>query len=385
VFESFYRILFHSSRFRTYILKRPGPEELIRHPKRILLTRLQNVGDMIVFLPTIRAFREAYPDADIRLLVKHPGGIEIIQGCPYLNGLIRVRGKGLKNKWALIREIRSFRPDVFVISTQDYGRVIWGILGGARVLIGYREVRLYGEEKREKLPGILYRSPVFAEASTELERNLELARGCGIPDPDPALELNWFGPEDEEAVDRLLRGLENDQLRVVLAPGTRRSAKAWMPERFAEVADALVGKYRARIFFAGGADEKDAIQRIQLIMRNESVSLAGQTTLRQLGMLFRRMDLLIAVDSGPVHLAAAVGTPYIALFGPGEFYKWRHTADAVRQISIYTEAPCSPCTLFKCADHRCMREITVSEVLGHVDALLASGPRSKGIPHSTLK
>ena len=209
------RGLFHASRFRTYLLKRPGPEELLRRPKRILLTRLQNVGDMIVFLPTIRAFRRAYPEAEIRLIVKHPGGIAIVEDCPDLDGLIRVDGKGFLNKIRLIREIRKFRPDLFVISTQDYGRVPWGVMGGAKVLVGYKKVLLGKAWKREKLPSLLYRSTPFVPEETEVIRNLKLAKSGGISHANPVPNYYWFTQADKAALDLVL---ENGQARQVPGP-----------------------------------------------------------------------------------------------------------------------------------------------------------------------
>jgi len=372
------RGLFHASRFRTYLLKRPGPEELLRQPKRILLTRLQNVGDMIVFLPTIRAFRKAYPDAEIRLLVKHPGGIAIAEECPDLDGLIRVRGKGLPNKIRLIREIRRFRPDLFVISTQDYGRVPWGVMGGARVLVGYRKVLLGKAWKREKLPALLYRSPPFDPEASELYRNLQLTEICGISHPDPAPHYDWFLDADSSTVDRLLEKGQTDQSRIALSPGAKRPTRQWTEDRFAQTADQLIDRYQSQVYWIGGAEEEEMVERIRSQMRGESISLVGRTTLKQVGPLLQKMDLLITVDSGPTHIAAAVGTPFVALFGPGEYKKWRHDSDPSRQRNLYTGAECAPCYRMECADQRCMKEITVSAVLQEVDAVLKSS-REKNV------
>jgi len=364
------RGLFRASRFRTYFLKRPGPEDLLRRPKRILLTRLQNVGDMIVFLPTIRAFRKAHPDAKIRLLVKHPGGAAIVEECPDLDGLIRVRGKGLKNKIRLIREIRNFRPDLFVISTQDYGRVPWGVMGGAKVLVGYEKVLLGSAWKREKLPSLLYRSPSFDPEETELRRNLKLAEACGISGPDPVPRYDWFRADDLRKADRLLKELAGPGPLVVLSPGTKRPSRRWMEDRFAQTADQLIDQYRAQIYWIGGAEEKAMIERIRKQMKGESISLAGRTSLKEVGPLLQKMDLLITVDSGPMHLAAAVGLPYVALFGPGEFAKWRHASDPSRQRNLYIGAECAPCYRMECDDRQCMKGITVLAVLQEVDAIL---------------
>jgi len=366
------RGLFYASRFRTYLLKRPGPEELLRRPKRILLTRLQNVGDMIVFLPTIRAFRRAYPEAEIRLLVKHPGGIVIVEDCPDLDGLIRVDGKGFSNKIRLIREIRKFRPDLFVISTQDYGRVPWGVMGGAKVLVGYKKVLLGKAWKREKLPSILYRSPPFVPEETEVLRNLKLAKICGISHADPVPHYNWFTQADQAAVDRLLEKGQTDQVRVALSPGSKRPTRWWMEDRFAQTADQLIDRYHGQIYWIGGPEEVSMIERIQQLMKGESFSLAGRTSLKQVGPLLKKMDLLVTVDSGPMHIAAAVGIPFVALFGPGEYKKWRHDSDPSRQRNLYTGAECAPCYRMECADQRCMEGITVSAVLQEVDAILKS-------------
>jgi ADP-heptose:LPS heptosyltransferase len=362
------------TRFRVYVLKSPSLQDILNNPKSIVLTRLEDVGDMLMFVPTLRAFKQGYPRARLYLVTRSETGTETIDGCPYVDEIIRLENT-LNGKLRLIKKLRRVKPDIFVISTQCWGRVKWGFWGGARVIIGHQRSPLYNRERKVKLAGFIMRSPHYDEQANEAENNLKLAQAAGIVDANPALEYSWIGSDSRKYINMLFEemGLGVDDFVVGIAPGTKRGAKAWYADSFAEVADELVERHAAKVLLIGTEAEKDIARQIKQKMRFEAMSVVGKTSLKQLPALIERINLLIGVDSGPIHFAAALGTPYVALFGPGEFAKWKHDWNPSMQKNICKHAPCAPCNKEFCEEHICMKQIKVEDVLAQVGEMDKDG------------
>ena len=135
--------------------------------------------------------------------------------------------------------------------------------------------------------------------------------------------------------------------------------KMWEDDKFAQLCDRIVEELSLKVVFTGGRD-RETVEHIRSLMHLPSVDLAGKTTLRDLAYLYELSSLVVTTDSGPMHVAAAVGTPTVALFGSTDPartgpYGEGHTV-------IRKDLPCSPCFLKRCETRRCMREISVEEV-----------------------
>jgi heptosyltransferase-2 len=148
------------------------------------------------------------------------------------------------------------------------------------------------------------------------------------------------------------------------------SAKRWVPERYAEVGDRLVKDAGASVAILGGADERPVAEAIASAMQAPAQILAGRTTLPELVGVLSRLSLLVTNDSGPMHLAAALGVPLVAVFGPTD---WRETAPyGARHRLVREDVACAPCKLRECPiDHRCMRLVTAGRVIAASRELLA--------------
>jgi lipopolysaccharide heptosyltransferase II len=156
-----------------------------------------------------------------------------------------------------------------------------------------------------------------------------------------------------------------------LNPGaTFGSAKRWVPERYAETGDRLSRRSGARVAILGGPDERAMAEDIAAGMREPVKVLAGCTTLSELMGVLSRLRLLVTNDSGPMHLAAALGVPVVAVFGPTD---WRETAPRGQRHRVVREpVHCSPCLLRECPiDHRCMKRVGTERVLAEAGALLS--------------
>ena len=161
-----------------------------------------------------------------------------------------------------------------------------------------------------------------------------------------------------------------DRINIGINPGsTYGPAKRWLPERFAGVGKRLVNEHKARILLFGQGEEKHLSDFIAGRIGENCLNLAGKTTLARLAALLERCDLLLTNDTGPMHIAAALGVPVVAVFGPTDP---RTTAPAgEKHIIVRKPVACSPCLKRKCpTDHQCMKAISVEDVFNAVLKLL---------------
>ena len=203
-----------------------------------------------------------------------------------------------------------------------------------------------------------------------LERYLCIARYLG------AENTRWEGyvpiyESDKAYVASLLQSFDNGRSLVAINPMAKWKTKLWEPTRFASLADLLHEKRGAGIIFTGSAADKAAIEAIQSVMSTEAVNLAGRTTLKQLAYLYQKCAVVISTDTGPMHIAAAMGSPLVvALFGPTSPLKTGPYGG--RKKVIRAGVACSPCFKKKCNDMWCMRQITVDMVYEAVKETLTS-------------
>lgn len=151
----------------------------------------------------------------------------------------------------------------------------------------------------------------------------------------------------------------------------RWETKLWRPERFAQLVDRLVAERQAEVVFTGGDADRDAINDILRMINAKAINLAGRTTLKELAALYSRADLLISTDTGPMHLAVAMETPVVALFGPTA--PWRTGPYGKHHQVLFSKDPCAPCFKRTCETNLCMTQITVEQVWKAVATVLKIG------------
>ena len=195
-----------------------------------------------------------------------------------------------------------------------------------------------------------------------------------------AEEISIAVPEEErqKALDRLAAaGVRKNGMRIAFAAGAAYgSAKCWEPERYAALADRLIGAYDADVVLFGAPQESGMAARILSAMRHRAFNLVGASKIGELPGLLSSCRLFIGNDSGAMHVAGAVGVPVIAIFGPTDP---QGTRPLTPQLTLIRETvDCSPCFLRKCPiDHRCMTRISVDRVYEAARILLESGERVK--------
>jgi heptosyltransferase-1 len=330
------------------------PIDLPQPPSRILIVKPSAIGDVVHTLPVLNLLRKRYPAARIDWLVT-PACSGILQGHPQLNDLILFQRKGwFASVGGLYRRLRDAKYDL-VLDLQGLlrsGLFCWAT--GAPVRVGF-------ENARELAP-LFYnrRVPVPHKEVHAMERYLDLAEAVGC-ERGP-VEYVW--PTDE--ADRFaVRTMVGERRYAVLLPGTNWATKRWPAEKFAALIEPLKRRFGLDSVIAGRGPDTAAAAAIA----TGAIDLTDRTTLRQLVALLEGAAVVIANDSGPMHIAAALGRPLVTLFGPTNPVR---TGPYQRPETVLRlEIVCSPCYSRRCSHQSCLQWLSAESVLAEVGTQLA--------------
>ncbi len=338
---------------------------------RILCIRLSGLGDVVHALNALTLLRRERPDAYITWAVEERFA-GLIRGHPHVDEVLtvpRLRWAAmLRSPWRwrrLAREVcavwRRLRAAQFDASLdfQSSLKSAWLVLAaGAPVRAGF--IGPVSRELNHLFQSELVRAP--AEGVHRIERDLALLAPLGVRTryAEPAF------PEPGEDAHALAAALDErlgDGPTVLIHPGTSRFAafKRWMPARYAQVADRLVEQRGADIVVSYGPGEEDLARQVVLLMRRPGLLAPPTRTLEELMALLRRADLFIGSDTGPMHLASALGVPVVALFGPKDPVQTGPYCS--RSLVVTGAVACRPCNRRRCHDVRCMTTISTGQVL----------------------
>ena len=332
----------------------------------ILIVKLSAIGDVIHTLPSLAALRKRYPDAHIRWVIEE-GSADIIQGHPCLDSVVvSRRKKWLRNLRALrdvrktIDEIRSF---LVTLRDREYDLVVdfHGLLKSSLIVLLSRGKRKLGYDSMQELSGLFLNEKVGEDMNKHaVERYLDLPRHLGADTRAPEFYIH-IEEENRKRVEQLLEenGIHPEDRFVSVNPVALWDTKMWEDGKFALLCDRIVGGLNLKVVFTGGRD-RETVEHIRSLMHGPSADIAGRTTLRDLAYLYERSALVVTTDTGPMHVAAAVGTPTVALFGPTD--PARTGPYGVGHTVVRKDLPCSPCFLKRCEARQCMRQISVEDV-----------------------
>lgn len=319
--------------------------------RRILVVRVDLLGDVVLSLPAVRALRRAYPDARIDFLALRSTA-PILRDEPEVNSVIefdphvwRRPGNLLKRKtWGealrMLRRLRGARYDLAVCISGDIGSILTR-LSGAKRRVGYAE-EAYPGLLTEAVPGGRYR-----ERKHEVEYVLALARAAGgvVMPGDELLHLR-VNPEAEVEVARRLRRARQElgasgPLVAIHAGARNGQAKRWPPTHIAALADRLVRELGALVVLTGAPNEAPLARAVLRGVHTPILNLVGQTSIPQLVAVLAASDVVATGDSGPMHIACAVRTPVVALHGPTD----PGISGPTARDAIVLRQPlwCSPC------------------------------------------
>jgi len=367
----------------------------------VLYIKPDHLGDLLLATPVLAALRQRLPNARVtalvgpwsRMVLQRNPDVDLLLTCPFPGferrpAGVRSQESGVRSwprifiarlrslftpyvtllRYALL--LRAGRYDLAIIGRDDHW---WGaalaLLAGVPCRVGFAV-----PECQPFLTNALPWNPRAHVTDQGLELIQALSAQCSMLNAqfrarfDPAqADITWAN--DWIAA----HGLADAPL-VLLHPGTGGPAKLWFAERWAAVADALQAD-GARLVLTGGPDELALVAEVAAHMQSVVLALAGQTSVGQLAALMQRATLVLGVDSGPLHLAAAQGVPTIHLYGPGDAGRFGPWGDGARHVVLRAELWCSPCGEFAAcprglARPECMELIAVARVVERARALL---------------
>ena len=331
--------------------------------QRILLIKPSSLGDIVHAMPACAAIRRAYPKARLTWLVKRQWA-----------GLVE-RIDGVDRVWPVKSTFKGWLSQVPALRTEHFDLVVdlqglfrsaaIGWLSGSPLLVGFAN-------GREGSPWFYSRRvPVPQSEMHAVDRYLLVAKAVGAVEAG-APEFHFRIPQtDYDEVDRLLSrsGVTPGTSWVAMNVSARWPTKRWPTASFAEVADRLQQEGCGAVVMIGGTEERADVAAVRGMMKTSSIDLAGATTVGLLPALLSRASLLITNDSGPMHIAAAVGIPVVALFGPTSAA--RTGPYGVGHNVLTGKVPCSPCFSRTCHNTlplECLRLVSPQQVLAVVRA-----------------
>ena len=325
-------------------------------PQNILVIKLRYLGDVLLATPTLHALKAAYPMARLTALVNR-GTEEILSGNPDVDEILSLERGTILDQCRFVADVRHRRFDMVVDLTDGDRAALLSRISGAPIRIGFNA--------EQRWTGRCYTTVVHGEAGAHrIERDLAALIPLKIPATDRIPRL-WLTNEDEAGAEELLAKLAiaTDKPLVVIQPGARYWFKAWPTERFAELADRLIERFGCQVLVGGSQQEAEVTQLVVRKAKGRLVSIAGLSPIRTLAALLKRAALFVGNDSGAMHIATAVGTPVVALFGPSNPAEWGPRGGPAEVI--YKGLDCRICFHPTCqrGEENCMKLITVDEVM----------------------
>ena len=320
--------------------------------RRILIIGLSCLGDNLLLTPAISLLRDTCPEAEMEIVVG-PRAVEFARDNPWFSKYHILNKK--KGVVGLVRLLRKGNYDLLI----DFRTSLMPFFLKAK-----RKLTFFWEE--------LSSDKNFTHESKRVLAFLAPYFGV-VEEPELAFPLS----NDERtrmARHFCARGIKNSEVVAVLNPGAKFAAKRWSRDKFVETGRQLAHEYAARIIVVGGKREERLGREVAFgVGKTGAVNLAGKTTVRELAALLERADVMVTNDTGPMHMAVAVGCPVVALFGPTNPYRYGPVGR--KHQVVHTTMECFPCSeRSRCArQFECMNTITVDEVMKACRLVLDEG------------
>jgi len=342
--------------------------------RRICIFATSGIGNLIMLTPMIRTLRSGIPDARITVVASPNGAKDVLEGGDLVDEVVVLDRK------RKLRKIRDDWPDLAIAAThRGFMRAKRAFRTGAIYRLGFRY------DHGEKLDtGFLFTHAVpLDESKHEVEQGLDLIRQLGIPQIRKL--YMHIGDEDRSIARKMLQeaGVQEGDILIGVHVGPadpERGWRCWPIDRFAQLGDIITTNYNAKLIIVGGPAEVPVANEVASSMERKPIILAGKTTLRQTAAVMEKCQLFIGNDTGPMHVAAAVGVPVICIFGPASSSK--HGPYGDNCFVVESDLPCRPChephnPKPECQSLDCLEAITVDMVMDTVARILGASKDQK--------
>jgi heptosyltransferase-1 len=348
----------------------------LRHepPVRVLIVRLGSLGDLVHALPAVAAIRDAHPHAQIDWLVERPHA-DLLRLVPAISNIIVLKGRSMAGWWATRRELRARKYDIALDLQGLVKSAALARLSGATRVVGFDTTAL-----REPAARFFYTEQVdVGEGRHVIEKNLTLAFTLATMPSEPAPSVRHFALQHSPALTELRAAGIGDF--ALLNPGAAWPNKRWPPESFAAVAQWLRATHGWTPVVVWGPGE-EAIADAIVAASNDVAVRAPKTTFNDLLVMAGEAQVFVSGDTGPLHLACAMGAPVVALFGPTTERRNGPWDDRDVSISRYDQCSChyqrvcrrlrSDGTSADSVREWCLGTITVDEVTAAISRRVAA-------------
>jgi lipopolysaccharide heptosyltransferase II len=329
--------------------------------KRIVIFNVNWLGDVLFSTATIRNIRRNFPDSYIACVIPNRC-YQILKGNPHLDEIIifdeKDKHSGVIKKLSFIKSLREKNFDAAFLLHRSFTRALFCRLSGIPIRHGYFT----------KKRGFLLTKKIIMPDKDALHRidfYLNIIKEAGLEVKDRFLEF-FFEDSDVKFVDNFLNkhSISRDDFTVVLNPGGNWLPKRWPQKYWAELADKLIKEHRVKVIITGSPADMPLVSEIRKLMVSDPIVTCGVFNIKHLAALCKKINIFVTADTGPLHIANAVGTKkIIALFGPTSVQvTGPYPLDNVEILQKDTGCQI-PCYAVNCQDNRCMKAITPQDVL----------------------
>ncbi|HKS29117.1 MAG TPA: glycosyltransferase family 9 protein [Pyrinomonadaceae bacterium] len=336
--------------------------------RKVLLVRLRSIGDTVLATPALHALRRFLPEAEIDILLED-WVAPVLEGFPDVSRVITVERGSVAARARVAKELRGARYDVAFNLHGGTTATLLTRASGARHRVGYGSYR-YSRLYNHAAPPA---NELWGKAATHsVEQQLALLGWTGVPVSDrPRTHLAVTDKARESIRERLrAAGIEEHERLALFHPAAAFETKQWRPENFARVAEAL----NARSFHVVAVAAPGEAATIEALTRLAAARIRAFTDLAlpEVTALAARSALFVGNDSGIAHMASAVSTPSVVIFGSSNIEHWRPWANPLSE-AVREELPCQPCPGYSCAEFEqpeCIRRVSVERVLQAIERVI---------------
>lgn len=335
--------------------------------KRILIVEVNWLGDVLFSTAAIKAIKDKYPDSFLACMVVKRCA-QLLENNPSVNKVIifdeKSSHKSFLSRLKFILFLRKEKYDTVFFFHRSFTRALICYLAGIKKRIGYnrKKVGFLLTDKIEAPDDDLHRAEYY----------INLVNKAKIEAKDKCYEF-FVNSDSVNKLDEMLAKYQitKDMKYIVINPGGNWAPKRWPVENYIKLAKKIHQELNYKIIISGAKKDVDSAQLIKSKMKDEVIVLAGETDLGELGALLKRASLVISADSGPMHLAVALGTPVVTIFGPTSPEITGPYNAKTKYTILQKDVGCVvPCYDVNCPDNKCMKSITVDEVYNAVERLL---------------